>query len=209
MSGQLSIFRLFIAFSLSVPLLSGICAEPLRILSLLEQGRMEELALIRETAEGTERNFLDAVFEPDGEEAIRIYQEIWDNHRSNPLAWESLRRLYEFHYALGSYNRASKLSALLKNRPVETVPSTASNAKSGGRYWIQVGAYSIAANAQKQAAKLKSMGYSVKLVEKKSAQQTLHIVRVGGYENRSQAAAALEAIEAELGTRVRLIEESP
>jgi cell division septation protein DedD len=58
-----------------------------------------------------------------------------------------------------------------------------------GNYWVQVGAFKESRNAEGLARKLRAEGYPVQ-VTRVTRDEPLHVVRVGGYPNRSRAAAA-------------------
>lgn len=72
--------------------------------------------------------------------------------------------------------------------------STAKPAASNGGYWVQVGAFKDSGNAEGLARKLRSEGYSVQVTQVTRA-EPLHVVRVGGYPDRSRASAAREELQ--------------
>jgi outer membrane biosynthesis protein TonB len=67
-------------------------------------------------------------------------------------------------------------------------------AGSSGSYWVQVGAFKDSGNAEGLARKLRSEGYSVQ-VTRVTRDEPLHVVRVGGYPDRSRASAAREELQ--------------
>jgi cell division protein FtsN len=67
--------------------------------------------------------------------------------------------------------------------------SAAKPAASSGNYWVQVGAFKESGNAEGLARKLRSEGFTVQ-VTRVTRDEPLHVVRVGGYPDRSRAAAA-------------------
>ena len=70
--------------------------------------------------------------------------------------------------------------------PNKSAPKAA--ASSGG-YWVQVGAFKESGNAEGLARKLRSEGFPVQ-VTRVTRDAPLHVVRVGGYPDRSRASAA-------------------
>jgi hypothetical protein len=62
-------------------------------------------------------------------------------------------------------------------------------AASSGGYWVQVGAFKESGNAEGLARKLRSEGFPVQ-VTRVTRDAPLHVVRVGGYPDRSRASAA-------------------
>ncbi|HSE03957.1 MAG TPA: SPOR domain-containing protein [Methylomirabilota bacterium] len=72
--------------------------------------------------------------------------------------------------------------------------SASAPAAAGGNYWVQVGAFKESGNAEGLAQKLRSEGYSVQ-VTRVNRDGPLHVVRVGGYPDRSRATAAREELQ--------------
>ncbi|HEY7040965.1 MAG TPA: SPOR domain-containing protein [Methylomirabilota bacterium] len=69
-----------------------------------------------------------------------------------------------------------------------------SPAASGGSYWVQVGAFKESRNAEGLAKTLRDEGFTVQIMQV-SRGAPLHVVRVGGYPDRSRAAAAREDLQ--------------
>ena len=63
-----------------------------------------------------------------------------------------------------------------------------------GSYWVQVGAFKESKNAEGLARTLRSEGFTVQ-VATVTRDEALHVVRVGGYPDRSKAAAAREELQ--------------
>jgi len=63
-----------------------------------------------------------------------------------------------------------------------------------GSYWVQVGAFKESKNAEGLARTLRSEGFTVQ-VAKVTRGEPLHVVRVGGYPDRSKATAAREELQ--------------
>jgi cell division septation protein DedD len=69
-------------------------------------------------------------------------------------------------------------------------PKSAPKAPAGaGNYWVQVGAFKEGRNAEGLARKLRAEGFPVQ-VSRVARDEPLHVVRVGGFPDRSRAAAA-------------------
>jgi len=79
-----------------------------------------------------------------------------------------------------------------------TLAPSKSNAKApaagAGNYWVQVGAFKESRNAEGLAKTLRSEGFSVQVTEVR-LNAPLHVVRVGGYTDRSRATAAREDLQ--------------
>ncbi|MGH7301113.1 MAG: SPOR domain-containing protein [Candidatus Rokuibacteriota bacterium] len=67
--------------------------------------------------------------------------------------------------------------------------SAAKSPASSGNYWVQVGAFKESRNAEGLAKTLRSEGFTVRVM-RVTRDEPLHVVRVGGYPDRSRAAAA-------------------
>ena len=87
-----------------------------------------------------------------------------------------------------------KAKAPERTAAVTPSKSAAKPAASNGGYWVQVGAFKDSGNAEGLARKLRSEGYSVQVTQVTRA-EPLHVVRVGGYPDRSRASAAREELQ--------------
>ncbi len=63
-------------------------------------------------------------------------------------------------------------------------------------YFAQAGAFTRADDAEAQRAKLALLGLDAKLSEREQAGRTVYRVRVGPFEARAQADAAIERLQA-------------
>ncbi|MGH7416534.1 MAG: SPOR domain-containing protein, partial [Candidatus Rokuibacteriota bacterium] len=72
--------------------------------------------------------------------------------------------------------------------------SAAKPAAASGGYWVQVGAFKESRNAEGLAKTLRSEGFAVQ-VSTVTREQPMHVVRVGGYPDRSKASAAREELQ--------------
>jgi cell division septation protein DedD len=87
-----------------------------------------------------------------------------------------------------------KAKAPERTAAVAPSKSAAKPAAASGNYWVQVGAFKESGNAEGLARKLRSEGYSVQ-VTRVTRDEPLHVVRVGGYPDRSRASAAREELQ--------------
>ncbi len=67
-------------------------------------------------------------------------------------------------------------------------------APAAGNYWVQVGAFKEGRNAEGLAKTLRAEGFAVQVTQV-TRDAPLHVVRVGGYPDRSRAAAAREDLQ--------------
>ncbi|MEX2220587.1 MAG: SPOR domain-containing protein, partial [Candidatus Rokuibacteriota bacterium] len=84
---------------------------------------------------------------------------------------------------------AEKPKASERTASVPPGKSAAKPAAPGGGYWVQVGAFKESRNAEGLAKTLRSEGFAVQ-VTRVTRDEPLHVVRVGGYPDRSRATAA-------------------
>ena len=87
-----------------------------------------------------------------------------------------------------------KAKAPERTAAVTPSKSAAKPAAASGNYWVQVGAFKESGNAEGLARKLRSEGYTVQVTQV-TRNEPLHVVRVGGYPDRSRASAAREELQ--------------
>jgi cell division protein FtsN len=82
---------------------------------------------------------------------------------------------------------------------VSATPAPASE-PSAGRYWVQLGVFKDAANAEHLAGKLRQQGFAVEVTRVTRGEAgsvpagTYHLVRAGGYRDQTRAVAARDAL---------------
>ncbi len=62
-------------------------------------------------------------------------------------------------------------------------------------YYVQVGAYSSADDAEQQRAKLALQGFGAKISEREQGGRTIHRVRLGPFDNQAEAASQQERLK--------------
>ncbi|THB68591.1 MAG: SPOR domain-containing protein [Desulfovibrio sp.] len=67
-------------------------------------------------------------------------------------------------------------------------------------YTVQVGAFSVRANAESMESQFTSLGYDTFIHQDDAGARTMHYVRFGQYQTRDEADAAAASFEAEQGT---------
>jgi len=73
--------------------------------------------------------------------------------------------------------------------PVKSFQASAASPTAAG-YFVQVGAFSKKANAERLAKNLKTKGFSSSLDSKTVNRKTVHVVRIGGFANSDKAQSA-------------------
>lgn len=88
-------------------------------------------------------------------------------------------------------------AAILAGEPVSSSPAP-KVPKPGGEgfvYFVQVGAYSSGDDAEQQRAKLALQGFGAKVSEREQGGRTIHRVRLGPFDNQTEAASAQERLK--------------
>ena len=161
--------------------------------------------------------YLQGLVTANGAEAVRIYQSIVDNFPKSQWADDALYKVYQFYYALGLYRTAEiKMNQLKKEYPEseyvkgtsvketpdltdETGPplsepstSDSEEPQAGvvqGQFALQVGAYSIQINAEKQKVFFEDLRYPVEVINKVRGTESFFLVLVGNYMTYDEAKA--------------------
>jgi len=84
-------------------------------------------------------------------------------------------------------NRQAAPAAAAKPATPAPSPATAAPAKPAGKWWVQLGSFSSADNAQRLARELRAKGFSIEVSAVKSAGRELHRVRAGPEADRNAA----------------------
>ena len=153
--------------------------------------------------------YLQALTTTEGAEAVRIYQSIVDNFPSSGWADDALYKVYQFYYSLGLYRTAEiKMAQLRKNYPGSPLPGAAAEKETqqlaeekpdsvapparrpavpAETFTLQVGAYTTAANAQRQKSFFEELGYPVEVINRVKEGRSLFLVIVGSFANADEA----------------------
>jgi len=89
---------------------------------------------------------------------------------------------------------AEKSKAPERTVAVPPGKSASRPAAASGNFWVQVGAFKDSGNAEGLARKLRAEGFSVQVTQV-TRDGPLHVVRVGGYPDRSRATTAREELQ--------------
>jgi tetratricopeptide (TPR) repeat protein len=154
--------------------------------------------------------YLQGLTSGDGAEAVRIYQSIVDNFPTSSWADDALFKVYQFYHSLGLYRTAEqKLAQLKKNYPSspyatgatevdtqqlaeDTIPKPAAQtpqpaAPAGGKYALQVGAYTTEVNAERQKSFFEGLGFPVEIINRVKENRSLFLVLIGTYATPEEA----------------------
>ncbi len=173
------------------------------------------------------QQFLQGVFEPDGEAARFYYDRVLALFPNSAVEAMALERLWQYHWTKGDgkqakqyweflkrrhpnypgledppdFNSENDLAGLVENKFV-TGLSTKSGLMSG--WTIQLGAFSNQEGALETARNAVPYG-DVRYVEKIVKNKKLTIVQVGIYASKEEAEAAMRRIKAATGIKGRVV----
>jgi cell division septation protein DedD len=189
-------------------------ADVAKYVAMIRNGQVEPVkaevpALLAKYPNNPGVLYLQALTTSEGAEAVRIYQSIVDNFPTSEWADDALYKVYQFYYSLGLYRTAEiKMAQLRKNYPSspfvnaatdketqrladEKTDTTAAPARTPGgpaeTFTLQVGAYTTAANAQRQKSFFEDLGYPVEVINRVKEGRSLFLVIVGTYGSADEA----------------------
>ena len=170
--------------------------------------------------------YVQARITTNGAEAVKIYQSIVDNYPKSEWADDALYRVYQFYYALGLYRTAElkmaqlqkeyprspyagKTAAATQNLPEEQKPAVGTPAAPAGTgdtpFALQVGAYSLRENAEKQKLFFEDQGEKVEVINRVRDNRSLFLVLVGRYRTADDARIAAEQIRTRHNIEARVV----
>ena len=174
--------------------------------------------LLNAQNETAETLFLRAAITADADSAVEMYRKMVLSYPESPISQRALDRIRQYFYAQGKYDQAAEFEKALKGyRPPksqlepagalscglkqeadtamasESLPDTLAPAKIVG-YYLQIGAFSSSANADKLKSTLQKAGYQVEIVGAGQSASRLHAVRVMGFSTEKDALAAAQEL---------------
>ena len=195
-------------------------ADVARCLGLIKSGqadaaRAEVPALLTKYPNNPGVIYVQGLTTQDGAQAVRIYQSVVDNFPKSEWADDALFKVYQFYHSLGLYRTAEmKMEQLRKDYPnspflrsgaatlnlQDEQPAAPKAADTLGLpkheiYTLQVGAYTTAANAQRQKSMFEDLAYPVEVITKVKEGRSLFLVQVGSFETVEEARAAVADIK--------------
>lgn len=153
-----------------------------------EQQHYSELQVLVDKEKETAKNsfdvqFFKALFIRDGEEAAKVYEHLYKK-ASGKAAFYAAKKLMNYYYAKGYYIRASEYEKYLVEHPIirEELSPSAPNLD-GGKYFIQVGAFSLPENAMQQVGFLAVQNIKSEVVQVSVKGKNLYCVWIPGRVN--------------------------
>jgi hypothetical protein len=165
--------------------------------------------------------YLEGLIAPDGTTALRMFRMVSDSLPANPWRDDALARIFEIYTKLNDRGGAEEVLQTMRTEYPQTPYITtgyldrveksetggaSSLADSTGRivavYAIQVGAFSVMGNAEKLAGELKAKGFDAIIYDNLlDGKNLLHLVWVGRFDSREDAAPVILEIEKLTGIR--------
>jgi tetratricopeptide (TPR) repeat protein len=194
-------------------------ADVARCMGLIKSGqadaaKAEVPALLAKYPNNPGVIYLQGLTTQDGAQAVRVYQSVVDNFPKSEWADDALFKVYQFYHSLGLYRTAQmKMEQLRKDYPNSpfirvgavalNLPDEQSQTAKGADtleaprrdiYTLQVGAFTTAANAQRQKSMFEDLAYPVEVITKVKEGRSLYLVQVGSFESAEEARAAVADI---------------
>lgn len=141
--------------------------------------------------------YLQGILATDGDQAVSFYQAILAEAPTSEWVDDALYKLYEYYYAIGAYNVASRQAAELKKRfPASSYLKQVNESVSSEKissiekisattfgYSLQAGAFSTSSAAQVRLRDMKALGYSTELRTKMKEGKKFYAVWIGEFNS--------------------------
>lgn len=230
------VFIFFIFFSIALT------AQEINIVDYLkriEAGEIEnvrnELTMLRAANPNDPSiKFLDAVVTVDGNDALKKYEDVYNNYPQSRYADAALYRIFSYYYSLGIYNKAESYLNELKSKypsspyikaadrkiPDEAESLTESYEKLSGiakspqantvqqkfNFTVQAGAFLSFENADKLKNDLIKAGYPSEVNPKSVGGSILNVVTVGKLITEKEAEPILNLLKQNFKLNGRMID---
>jgi hypothetical protein len=133
--------------------------------------------LEKETSD--EKKFLDYYFSRNASEAASYYESIYQNSSNTKIRLIAKKKLYEFFYTKGLYERAETYNTIEENDDVE---------KKNEKIFLQCGVFTAESNAIALKEKLKMLTKNeIKLINYRSNDRELIRVVIADFKNIAEA----------------------
>lgn len=126
----------------------------------------------------------------DHARALETYRQLMADPRSGSLAPQLRLRVAEEELRLGRWDEARETLGQVIRQASGTPEAVAAQrllTESDFQFSVQVGAFSLRANALRLSAELERRGYSAEISEGRAQGRRFHRVRVGGFSTRQEA----------------------
>ena len=176
------------AFLLIVLLLSafgdGYAQQRSDFYKLYEQNRLPALHealknVAPADADDYELLFFQTLFVKDGEQAEQKYITVFE-HGSPRLKLMAANRLMQYFYAAGYYVTSEKYQKYIVEHEIPETHTVVKQKTAPPQYFIQVGAFGLAANAKQRVSFLKTQDIKSQMVERVVNGKTLYCVWIAG-----------------------------
>ncbi|KAF0151402.1 MAG: hypothetical protein FD143_1985 [Ignavibacteria bacterium] len=180
--------------------------------------------------------FLSALLTKSGEESVKKYSLVFENHPKSKYADVSLFRVFSYYYSLGLYKRAESYFKRLKIdypaspyiaaadrripdidesvnekviAPMDSSQKIQSGEPANAKFTIQAGAFLSVENATRLKDQLIADGFESEIINRVVGGSLLKIVTAGKFAKEEEAKSALIQIESKHRLKGRVIPFKP
>ena len=126
-----------------------------------------------------EKKFLDMYFSRDAAEAVKYYERVYKSSNNRKMRVLAKKKLYEFYYTKGLYQRAESYNAKIKQ---------AEKSEKRQRIFLQCGVFTAESNAIALKAKLKELtNKDIELMNYRKNGKLLIRVLISKFKNIAEA----------------------
>jgi tetratricopeptide (TPR) repeat protein len=175
--------------------------------------------------------FLDAVLKENGQEAVVVYQDIFDNYPKSKYADAAIYRIFSYYYALGLYDTAREKLQQLKTAYPESPYINIANQNLSSldksniekkkhvekeiestqleeeyNFTIQAGAFTNLENANNLLNDFKGAGIYCEIGEKTVGGAIFHVVYAGKFVKYEDAENFLQVVNSRFNLNGRVVQ---
>ncbi len=164
-----------------------------------------------------ERSFYRALFERDGEEAVKIYTKLYREGTKPYLKYLAADRLQDYYYARGYYTTAAEYKQYVADHirdievrsSEETAPRQSENPvnEDKEKYYIQVGAFGMEDNARQMVKMLQTQNYTARIKIRHVSNKKLFCVWVEGDMDFQSTLKLADQLKQKYHLKYKLIKE--
>jgi hypothetical protein len=189
-------------------LISAQAQDTQNLYDLYNQKKFAELnqkvsRLAKKYPNNIEIRFFETILIEDGDEAIKIYEELYKRAQGN-VKIHIAQKIADYYYAMGYYVKASEYkrvaTTVKRKEPQQQTVNTAASSE----LIIQVGAFKFIENARYLKKILQSHNITSRVVKREIEGKTLYCVWLDGKSNFEETRDYAENIKKKLNLQYRI-----
>jgi hypothetical protein len=189
-------------------LISAQAQDTQNLYDLYNQKKFAELnqkvsRLAKKYPNNIEIRFFETILIEDGDEAIKIYEELYKRAQGN-VKTHIAQKIADYYYAMGYYVKASEYkrvaTTVKRKEPQQQTVNTAASSE----LIIQVGAFKFIENARYLKKILQSHNITSRVVKREIEGKTLYCVWLDGKSNFEETRDYAENIKKKLNLQYRI-----